>query len=58
MVGHDGLDTQLGAGVLHQRGFRVGIRAETIDRDHRYDAEFLHVLHVAGEIRHAGLERL
>ena len=58
MVGDERLDAEFGAAILDQRGLGIGIGAEAVDRDHRHDAEFLYVLDMAGEVRHAGLERL
>src|SRR5262249_34980996 len=50
VVGHDGLDAELLAALLHQRDLRVGVGAETIDGHDRDDAELLHIFDMAGEV--------
>src|SRR6266849_8657382 len=39
MIGHHRLDAELGAGRLHQGNLGIGVGAEAVDRDHRYQAE-------------------
>ena len=58
VVGHHRLDAQLGAGRLDQLDLGLGVGAEAVDRDHRHEAELPHVLDVALQVGHAGLERL
>ena len=58
MIGHNGLDPELGAGALDQFDFRRGVGREAVDRDYRLDAEFLHILDVALQVGHAGFQRL
>ena len=58
VIGHHGFDAECLAVVLHQLDLGVGVGGEAVDRDHRHDAEFLHVLDMALQIGHAGFERL
>ena len=43
---------------LDQRDLRVGVGAEAVDRNDRLEPELAHVLDVAAQVAHAGLERL
>ncbi len=58
MVRHQRLDAKLLGVLLHQPDLGLAVGAEAVDRDQRHDAELLHVLDVASEVRHADLERL
>ena len=57
MIGHDSLDAERLALLLDQGNFGVGIGRETVDRDHRGQAELLHVLDVAAQIAEACVQR-
>ena len=47
VIGHQRLDAERLALLLDQRDLGVGVGGEAVDRDHRRDAELLHVLDVA-----------
>ena len=58
VVALDRRDPHLGATLRHQRALGLGIGGKAVDRHHRRDAVALHVLHMAGQVLHAGRQRV
>jgi hypothetical protein len=53
VIGHQRLDAERLALLLHQLDLGVGVGREAVDRDDRRQAELLDVLDVALQVRHA-----
>jgi hypothetical protein len=50
VIGHQRLDAERLALLLHQRDLGIGVGREAVDRDHGRQAEFLDVLDVALQV--------